>query len=391
MISQTELERRLTAVREQLQARGLDALVQFSAVYNVYLTGFAHSPTERPIVLIVPVEGEVSMFIPLLEEDHVREHVPVVQNLSVYREYPGQPHPMDHLADHLRELGLGQARLGIDSDGHGSIYGYHGPTLSTVLPDAELVKVRDILDRLRLIKSQEEIDLVRSCVPWGNRLMEIIRDHVRPGVSELEASLRAFTEASAELLAEMGEAYRGYDNGSIPVLGGFVAGPKTGLPHPIDDGRALQEGDVLIAWGGPRFSGYHAELERTMILGSVSDRQRELFEIMVEMQQVAMDTIRPGIPCSAVDDAVIEFATRRNVLDLTRHHSGHGLGFQIHEAPFLDSGDTTILEPGMMFSCEPGLYELGLGGFRHSDSVLVTETGAEIITNYPRDLQSNII
>ncbi len=150
-------------------------------------------------------------------------------------------------------------------------------------------------------------------------------------------------------------------------------------------------GDVLIAWGGPRFGGYHAELERTMILGPVSDRQRELFEIMVEMQQVAFETIKPGKPCSDVDKAVIDFAKRHDVLHLTRHHAGHGLGFQIHEAPFLDSGDSTILEPGMMFSCEPGLYELGLGGFRHSDSVLVTQTGAEIITNYPRDLESLII
>ena len=112
MISQTELERRLDVVREQLQARGLEALVQFSAVYNLYLTGFAHSPTERPIVLIVPVEGQVSMLIPLLEEDHVRERVPVVEKLRVYREYPGQPHPMEHLTGFLRELGLGSARLG---------------------------------------------------------------------------------------------------------------------------------------------------------------------------------------------------------------------------------------------------------------------------------------
>ena len=94
---------------------------------------------------------------------------------------------------------------------------------------------------------------------------------------------------------------------------------------------------------------------------------------------------------SQVDEAVIDFAKRNNVFELTRHHSGHGLGFQIHEGPFLDSGDTTLLEPGMMFSCEPGLYELGLGGFRHSDSVLVTASGAEIITNYPRDLESLII
>lgn len=390
-ISQREYERRLDTVREQLDARGLDALVQFSPVRNFYLTGFAHSPTERPIVLIVPVDGDAGMLIPQLEEEHVRQRVSAIKRLYVYREYPGHTHPMEHLAAFLRELGLDAARLGVDSDGYGGVYGYRGPALSAVLSEAELTNVRNVIDRFRTIKSEEEIEVIRACVPWGNRLMEVLRENIEPGTNEITASLQAFAQVSAELVDEMGDAYRGYDNGSIPVLGGFVAGPKTALPHPIDDGRALQSGDVLIAWGGGRLSGYHAELERTMILGTVGDRQRELFEIMVDMQQTAFEAVRPGIPCSDVNDAVLDFVTRHDVMDLTRHHSGHGLGLEIHEAPFFDSGDDTILEPGMVFSCEPGLYVEGIGGFRHSDTVLVTETGAERITNYPRDLESLVI
>lgn len=391
MITRQEFERRLDRVRLQLSAHRLDALVQFGAVRNLYLTGFAHSPTERPIVLVVPVEDEVGMLVPRLEEEHVAQHVPVVRQLWVYPEYPGVRHPMAYLASFLDELGLASARLGVDSNGYGGVYGYRGPSLTEIVPDAEIVPVRDMIDRLRMIKSPEEIETIRICVPWGNRLMELLREQVVPGANEIEASLRAFTQASAELMRELGPAYRGYDNGSIPVLGGFVAGPKTALAHPIDDGRALQPRDVVIAWGGGRLAGYHAELERTMILGPVGGRQRELFEIMVDLQQAAFEAIQPGIPCSAVNDAMLAFAERHDVVHLTRHHAGHGLGLEIHEAPFLDSGDETILEPGMVFSCEPGLYEPGLGGFRHSDTVVVTATGAERITDYPRDLASLMI
>ncbi len=390
-ITDAEFAERRDRVRAELARRGLAALVQFGALRNFYLTGFAHSSTERPIALVIPVAGEVAALVPLLEEEHVQQRIPAIQRLSVYPEYPDHKHPMLWLVDLLREMGLAGHALGVDSDGYGGTYGYRGPTLSALLPDTRLENMREWLDGLRIFKSPAEIELIRACVPFGNLVVRMIQERVTPGVNEIALSLQCMADASAEAMRQLGPDFRGYDNGSIPVRGGFVGGLKTALPHPIDDSTPLQEGDVLIPWGSGQLGGYHSELERTMILGRPTDRQRLFFEHMLEAQNIALDTIRPGVPCSEVNDKVRAYLTRYDLLPYVRHHSGHGLGMEIHEAPFLDSGDHTILEPGMCFSCEPGLYVPGLGGFRHSETVVVTDTGREVLTNYPRDLASMTI
>jgi Xaa-Pro aminopeptidase len=223
----------------------------------------------------------------------------------------------------------------------------------------------------------------------------IIQDTIEPGRSEIEVSLYATAEGTARLLrelTEMGVEYVGQDNGSIPAIGGLMAGPATSLPHPLDSNRPMEAGDVIIGWsGGANFDGYSSELERTLILGTPTAEQRRLFQIMLDAQQVAFDTIRPGIPCSAVDKAVRVYAEEAGATSMLRHHTGHGRGLEGHEAPFFDQGDETILQPGHMLSCEPGFYVPGFAGFRHSDTILVTETGCEVLTNYPRELDDLVI
>lgn len=171
-----------------------------------------------------------------------------------------------------------------------------------------------------------------------------------------------------------------------------MAGPATGLPHPLDSNRPIEAGDVIISWsGGLILDGHSSELERTMILGEPTAEQRRLFNIMAGAQQAAIDAIRPGAPCSAVDWAAYNYAEKMGVLHMRRHHSGHGRGYQGHEMPFFDLGDNTILQPGMVMSVEPGFYAPGVAGYRHSDTIVVTETGCEVLTNYPRELDALII
>ena len=134
--------------------------------------------------------------------------------------------------------------------------------------------------------------------------------------------------------------------------------------------------------------GYNAELERGMVIGTPTDEQRRLFDHVVAAQQAAFDAIRPGATCADVDQAVLDYFATHDILPLWRQHTGHAIGLRNHEPPFLDVGDPTPLEPGMVFTIEPGVYQEGLGGFRHSDTVVVTEDGLEILTDYPRDLES---
>jgi Xaa-Pro aminopeptidase len=115
---------------------------------------------------------------------------------------------------------------------------------------------------------------------------------------------------------------------------------------------------------------------------------RRLFDHTVAAQQVAFDAIRPGVTCADVDGAVMRYFEENDLVRYWRQHTGHGIGLRNHEAPFLDVGDPTPLEPGMVFTIEPGLYDPAIGGFRHSDTVAVTEDGVDILTDYPSDIES---
>jgi Xaa-Pro aminopeptidase len=150
----------------------------------------------------------------------------------------------------------------------------------------------------------------------------------------------------------------------------------------------FQPGDVLVTGAGAPVWGYNSELERTMILGEPSDEQRRFFDHMVALQDAAFAALRPGAKCSDVDRAVRSYFTVNKLDAYWKHHSGHAIGIRYHEGPFLDSGDHTELKPGMVFTVEPGLYVPELGGFRHSDTVVVVDDGIEILTYYPRDLEA---
>lgn len=128
-----------------------------------------------------------------------------------------------------------------------------------------------------------------------------------------------------------------------------------------------------------------------MIVGEPSEKQKKYFEIMVNSQDAALETFKPGIKCSEVDKAANRVLKEAGCSEYMRHHTGHGLGMEGHEPPFLDLGSDVTMRPGMVFSCEPGIYIPGFAGFRHSDTVLITEDGSEQITYYPRDLESMTI
>jgi Xaa-Pro aminopeptidase len=150
----------------------------------------------------------------------------------------------------------------------------------------------------------------------------------------------------------------------------------------------FRQGDVLVTETSAPIWGYNAELERSMIIGTPTAEMRRLFAHMLAAQQVAFDTLRPGMTCADVDDAVMRYFTENDLRPYWRQHTGHAIGLRNHEAPFLDVGDHTPLEPGMVFTVEPGIYSPEVGGFRHSDTVVVTANGIDILTDYPRDLES---
>ncbi len=165
-------------------------------------------------------------------------------------------------------------------------------------------------------------------------------------------------------------------------------GLRSSWAHAVAHNIEFKPGDVLVTETSAPIWGYNAELERAMIIGPPTDEMRRLFDHTVAVQQVAFDAFRPGATCADIDGAVMRYLEENGLLRYWRQHTGHGIGLRNHEAPFLDVGDHTPIEPGMVFTIEPGLYSETVGGFRHSDTIAVTADGIDVLTEYPRDLES---
>src|SRR5680860_73501 len=365
----------------------LDAVVLFDEQYVQYYAGFVFIPTERPIGLIVTRDGGRTLLVPRLEQEHASQTCEV-EGMIVYPEYPGEKHPMRILVDHLRANGI--ERVGVDHDGYPVVAGYQPYPLSS---DLAVDLVSPHIDRQMALKSEAELALVRESVYWGDVAHRLLQEYTRSGETETAVAGRACKEATQRMREWREEPYRKLNrwiDGALAIYRGQI-GANSALPHAMTNDATFQVGDTLVTGAAADAHGYLSELERTMFVGDPSPDQRRFFDHMLALQDIAFETIRPGAKASDVDRAAQTYYRREGLMEHWRHHVGHSLGQRIHESPFLDVGDDSILEPGMVLSVEPGIYVPGLGGFRHSDTVLVADAGNQRLTTYPRELEALII
>ncbi len=386
-IQQAEYEERTAGLAEHIRERALSGVVLFDPAYVLYYVGFAFAPTERPIAFALSAAGTGGMLVPRLEREHAQANA-LVSQVADYPEYPSEVHPLESLKKLLGDMGIDGA-LGADQDGYPWILGYRGPTL-TELVGKTPEKITAFVEDRMAIKSPAEIALIRESSKWGNLAHVLLQRYTRPGLTEVEVSQRASSEATLAMLDAIGPIYRAqnpfFDGASAGYRGQI--GRNAAIPHALTANITFQAGDVLVTGASAPVWGYLSELERTMVIGEPSTQQRELFEHMVALQNTAFEAIKPGALCSDVDRAVRAYFDEHGLWDYWKHHVGHCIGLRYHEGPFLDIGDNTEIKPGMVFTVEPGLYAAGLGGFRHSDTVAVTDDGIEFLTYYPRDLES---
>lgn len=378
---------RCARLLDHVQLNGLSGVVLFDRWYVLYYTGFAFIPTERPIAFAMNAQGERALFVPRLEAEHAKSNA-LIDRVAHYLEYPHTPHPMEHFKHMLDEMGMIGGALAADHDGYPWIFGYRGPSLSA-LTGNPVHSVTTFVEDQMMIKSETEIALIRESCKWGNLAHMLLQRYTRVGESETVVSNRASNEATYAMVDAIGPLYRAQQDyyGAIAGYRGQI-GRNAAIPHALANNLTFQAGDVLVTGASAAIWGYNSELERTMIMGKATDDQKRMFDHMTALQEIAFNAIRPGEPCSNVDRAVRAYYEEHHLMDYWRHHVGHAIGLRYHEGPFLDIGDETIIQPGMVFTVEPGLYAPSLGGFRHSDTVLVTESGIEILTYYPRDLDS---
>ncbi|HZO98284.1 MAG TPA: Xaa-Pro peptidase family protein [Gaiellaceae bacterium] len=384
-IPAAELEARRERLLEHVRRAGLAGYVLFDPAYVRYFTGFNYLATERPVAVAQSARGDLLVLVPEFEVERVRAETSF-ERIESYPEYPGLEHPLRVLARALADAGIGAA-IGADQDGYPGILGYRGPPLSEAT-GSSVTPIADAIETMLARKSETELALIRESARWCGHAHRLLQESTRPGVTEAQASLRAGHEATLAMLEALGEA--GGQASSDGASAGFRGqiGRRSAWAHAVAHNLELRAGDVLVTETSAPVFGYNAELERTLVIGPPSDEVRRLFGHAVGAQQAALAALRPGVTCAEVDGAVMRYLEEHGLLRHWRQHTGHAIGLRNHEAPFLDLGDRTRVEPGMVFTIEPGVYDPAVGGFRHSDTVAVTGDGVELLTEYPRDIES---
>jgi len=363
-ISLKNYKKRIEKVKGELQKRDLDALVLMSTTNIAYLTGFFHVSTERPIQLIIPAEGDLTLIIPKLEEDQSEVIVPWIKDKVVpYFDTPGVPYYLTEIAKVFKDRGLDNKKLGID----GISVAYGGPISDKFrkeLPDATFVGANDIILDMRLIKDDEEINLMRETAKWGHLAMAILHDYIEPGANPMEIAIKAADEATSAMLRTFGPDYGRMrpptERGLFTVNPSIRCVEPWYFPHWMNQlpppKFRLKEGGIVKISGGCSIGGYHIEHSRQLFIGEPLEKHKKRFNVQLKSKLVAFDAIKPGAKCSDIDRACNKVIRDAGMGDWLKHHTGHGIGLQGHEPPWIDEGDDTVLQPGMVFSIEPGLF-----------------------------------
>jgi Xaa-Pro dipeptidase len=356
-----------------MAGEGLDAYVVFCPDNVFYLTNFHNYVHERPFVLVVPKEGALRFVVPHLEEEHVRVRAVGEIELVRYFEFPAPEG--EAWSDRLREALGPAARIGVES-----------VCPLQVADEIPGTRVRtDVVDEARMVKTAYEIGRLAHASQVVSAGHQELMAGCKPGEMIIGLYGSVTRSMTARMLGDMPNA-----NMLASSFAAVVQPPSVSHdPHNFTDVfMQLEEAGPHVSVINCRVNGYGAEIERSFFLNTVSEAARRPFDVMMEARRIAFDRAQPGESMAEVDQAVRDHAEKHGYLDALLHRTGHSFGVTGHEAPFLAVAYDRVIEPGMLFSIEPGLYLPGIGGFRHSDTVLVTEDGNLSLTTAADELDA---
>lgn len=366
-------------VRSMMVEEGFDAFLTDHPEDIAYLTGFFHHPSERPVAIWVETDGRVVMLLPELEREYAESQSARAEIVAFF-EYPGVTSPFAALADAVRPRG----RVGFAS----TMSHQRLSSARAAMEGADLV-ASELITRARYVKFPEEVALHREAARVTDRMLDagvrLVTDAVDAGGDlPTEAELERHVTATGT-----GIMYAEHRNVVVASLlaGGLVySGANSAFPHGLPSVNRLRAGDTFMLSLGCAVGGRFIEGERTFVLGEPTAEQRRFHDTIRDAQLVGRETIRAGLECREANRLCLDVIREAGLGEYIRHRQGHGIGLGMHEAPWLEDGDATVLAAGMVVSNEPGIYVPGHAGYRISDSMLVTEEGAEALTTFPRSL-----
>lgn len=358
---------RLDVAREAAARAGLDALLICPGADLRYLTGYDALPLERLTCLVLPVEGRPCLLVPALEEPAAAASPAGASGLELVA-WNETDDPYAIAASRLPAV----ERVGLDNH----MWVEKAAEFHRVLPNAQQDLAGAVISELRLRKTAAEIEALRLAGAAIDRVHARMGQWLRAGRTEREVG-RDIADA---IIAE------GHTRVDFVIVG---AGPNGASPHHEVSDRVIEPGDaVVVDIGGTTREGYCSDSTRVYAVGEPPAPFREMYEVLLAAQQAQVEAVRPGITAQELDAVGRDLIAKAGFGDRFIHRTGHGIGLDVHEDPYIVGGNTLAVEAGMAFSIEPGIYLPGRWGARIEDIVVVTETGVESVNNRPHELVS---
>jgi Xaa-Pro aminopeptidase len=345
--------------------RGVDALLITPSPDYAYLLGYAAPAMERLTCLIVPAEGGPVLLLPRLEEPLARHELgDLVDDVTLV--------PWDETDDPIRlvqTIVAGSLRVAVQDQ----MWARFALRLRAALDPAQLVEAGPTMSALRRTKSSEEVDRLRAAASAADAAMRAIMGERLSGRSEADVSRRI----RELLIAE------GHDTAGFAIV---ASGPNSASPHHTAGDRLIQPGDTVVVDIGGTRAGYSSDTTRTAVVGAPDPEFAALYAVLREAQQAACDAVQPGIACSEIDATARGIIAEAGYGEAFIHRTGHGIGMETHEEPYIVASNPEQLQAGHAFSIEPGIYIRDTWGARIEDIVICAEGGGERLNTTSTEL-----
>lgn len=362
-------QKRVQRLQASCREHDLDCLAVIPGANMRYLANTDFHLMERATVGFFPAEGIPVFIVPELERLKLQQNLSYDAEIFAYSDVDGPQLAFQRAIAALPEIhriAVEELRMRL----------LEFKLVRRHVPTAEFLDAEPVMSALRMYKSRDEVEHMRRAIAFTETALANTLEDLCPGMSEREIASRL----QIELLRAGGEVLL-----FEPIV---LGGPNSALPHGVPSDRSVQSGEILLIDFGTTSNGYTSDITRTFIVAqSPEPRVREIYEVVQAANAAGRAAAGPGVPCQEVDRAARKITQEAGYGQYFIHRTGHGLGLEGHEEPYIIEGNEGRLEPGMTFTVEPGIYIPELGGVRIEDDILITEDGAESLTTFDRDLQ----
>ena len=348
---------KIEKLRETFEQQQIDGILITNPFNRRYMTGFTGTAG------VALVSNSKALFI--TDFRYIEQATSQCPEYEIVK-HTGPIH--EEVAAKAKELGI--TRLGFEQD----TLSYASYAQYKEAVEGELVPISGVVEKLRLIKTNSEIKILKDAANIADAAFEHILGYIRPGRTELDVS--------NEL--EFFMRKQGATSSSFDII--VASGHRSALPHGVASDKVIESGDFVTLDFGAYYNGYVSDITRTVAVGQPSDELINIYNIVLEAQLRGMAGIKPGMTGKEADALTRDYITEKGYGPNFGHSTGHGIGLEVHEGPGLSFKSDIILEPGMVVTCEPGIYVAGLGGVRIEDDTIITNDGNEALTHSPKEL-----